>query len=86
MPDSNTGWNIIHFFDKNFLMLWIKTCSDDFRVQSLYGGKYTLVEPSWTHTKAQKVVNTFQEDLYAIVDGIVIEDDGNRMHWTWFVF
>ncbi|WP_158730017.1 MULTISPECIES: RimK family alpha-L-glutamate ligase [unclassified Flavobacterium] len=78
MPEIQTlGETSFIFFDKKFShAVNKKPVSGDFRVQSLYGGKYTLVEPSAELIqKAQKVVNTFQEDLlYARVDGIVIEE------------
>jgi hypothetical protein len=88
MPEIQTlGETSFIFLIRNFLMLWIKTRFHDFRVQSLYGGKYTLLEPSAELIQKHKKWSIlFKRMLYAIVDGIVIEDDGNRMHWTWFVF
>ncbi len=79
MPEIQTlGETSFIFFDKKFShAVNKKPVSGDFRVQSLYGGKYTLIEPSAELIqKAQKVVNTFQEDLlYARVDGIVIKNE-----------
>jgi glutathione synthase/RimK-type ligase-like ATP-grasp enzyme len=65
------------FFNKQFSHAVNKKPVDgDFRVQSLFGGKYNLVQPSLQLIKqAQKVVDTFTEDvLYARVDGIIIDD------------
>jgi glutathione synthase/RimK-type ligase-like ATP-grasp enzyme len=65
------------FFNKQFSHAVNKKPVDgDFRVQSLFGGKYNLVQPGLQLIKqAQKVVDTFTEDLlYARVDGIIIDD------------
>jgi glutathione synthase/RimK-type ligase-like ATP-grasp enzyme len=52
----------------------------DFRVQSLFGGQYTLVQPTTTLIeKAQKIVNTFDHLLYARVDGIIINSELHLM-------
>ena len=79
MPEIQTlGETSFIFFNKKFSHAVNKKPVDgDFRVQSLFGGKYTLVQPSAELIeKAQKVVNTFQEKLlYARVDGIVIEEE-----------
>jgi glutathione synthase/RimK-type ligase-like ATP-grasp enzyme len=58
-----------------------KPVDGDFRVQSLFGGKYNLVQPSQKLIlQAQKVVDTFTENLlYARVDGIIIDDTLNLM-------
>lgn len=68
------------FFNKKFSHAINKKPVDgDFRVQSQFGGKYTLIQPSQELIdKAQKVVNTFDDKLlYARVDGIVI---GTELH------
>ncbi|MCL6462647.1 MAG: hypothetical protein I4O51_12365 [Flavobacterium micromati] len=65
------------FFNKQFSHAVNKKPVDgDFRVQSLFGGKYNLVQPSLQLIKqAQNVVDTFTQDLlYARVDGIIIDD------------
>lgn len=79
MPQIQTlGETSFIFFNKKFSHAVNKKPVDgDFRVQSLFGGKYTLVQPSAELIeKAQKVVNTFQEKLlYARVDGILIDEE-----------
>jgi glutathione synthase/RimK-type ligase-like ATP-grasp enzyme len=79
MPEIQTlGETSFIFFNKKFSHAVNKKPVDgDFRVQSLFGGKYTLVHPSSEMIqKAQKIVDTFQEDLlYARVDGILIDDE-----------
>jgi glutathione synthase/RimK-type ligase-like ATP-grasp enzyme len=79
MPEIQTlGETSFIFFNKKFSHAVNKKPVDgDFRVQSLFGGKYTLVHPSPEMIqKAQKIVDTFQEDLlYARVDGILIDDE-----------
>lgn len=79
MPEIQTlGETSFIFFNKKFSHAVNKKPVDgDFRVQSLFGGKYTLVHPSSEMIKkAQKVVDTFQEDLlYARVDGILIDHE-----------
>ena len=63
------------FFNKKFShAVNKKPVEGDFRVQVQFGGKYTLVQPSQELIeKAQKIVNTFPENLlYARVDGIII--------------
>ena len=65
------------FFNKQFShAVNKKPVNGDFRVQSLFGGKYNLVQPSLQLIKqAQNVVDTFTQDLlYARVDGIIIDD------------
>jgi len=65
------------FFNKQFSHAVNKKPVDgDFRVQSLFGGKYNLVQPSLQLIKqAQNVVDTFTQDLlYARVDGIIIDN------------
>jgi hypothetical protein len=61
MPEIQTiGETSFIFSIKNSHMPLIKPV-DDFRVQSLFGGQYTLVQPTTTLIeKAQKIVNTFQ--------------------------
>ncbi|HLF51971.1 hypothetical protein [Flavobacterium sp.] len=79
MPEIQTlGETSFIFFNKKFSHCINKKPMDgDFRVQVQFGGKYTLIEPSLELTeKAQKIVNTFKEELlYARVDGIVIENE-----------
>jgi glutathione synthase/RimK-type ligase-like ATP-grasp enzyme len=79
MPQIQTlGETSFIFFNKKFSHAVNKKPVDgDFRVQSLFGGKYTLVQPSpELIEKAQKVVNTFEEKLlYARVDGILIDNE-----------
>ena len=79
MPEIQTlGETSFIFFNKKFSHAVNKKPVDgDFRVQSLFGGKYTLVHPSSKMIlKAQKIVDTFQEDLlYARVDGILIDNE-----------
>jgi glutathione synthase/RimK-type ligase-like ATP-grasp enzyme len=70
------------FFNKKFShAVNKKPVEGDFRVQSQFGGKYNLVQPSKELIeKAQKVVNTFNEKLlYARVDGIVIDNELHLM-------
>lgn len=66
------------FFNKKFSHCVNKKPLDgDFRVQSQFGGKYNLVQPNQDLIeKAQKIVNTFPENLlYARVDGIIIDTE-----------
>ncbi|SEG13223.1 ATP-grasp domain-containing protein [Flavobacterium urumqiense] len=76
MPEIQTlGETSLIFFNKKFSHCVNKKPVDgDFRVQSQFGGKYSLVQPSQELIeKAQKIVNTFPENLlYARVDGIII--------------
>ncbi|MET0760634.1 MAG: hypothetical protein ABWZ56_09455 [Flavobacterium sp.] len=70
------------FFNKKFShCVNKKPIEGDFRVQSQFGGKYTLIELSLELIeKAQKIVNTFNNELlYARVDGIVIENELHLM-------
>ena len=65
------------FFNKQFSHAVNKKPLDgDFRVQSLFGGKYSLVHPNQKLIlQAQKVIDTFQAELlYARVDGIIIDE------------
>ncbi|TDE07686.1 ATP-grasp domain-containing protein [Flavobacterium sandaracinum] len=79
MPQIQTlGETSFIFFNKKFSHAVNKKPVDgDFRVQSLFGGIYTLVHPSQDLIqKAQKIVDTFKEDLlYARVDGILIDQE-----------
>jgi len=81
IPEIQTlGETSFIFFNKKFSHAVNKKPIDgDFRVQSQFGGKYTLIQPSQELIdKAQKVVNTFHGKLlYARVDGIVI---GTELH------
>ena len=53
-----------------------KPVDGDFRVQSQFGGHYTLIAPKIEFIQqAQKIVNSFPEKLlYARVDGIIINN------------
>ena len=79
MPEIQTlGETSFIFFNKKFSHAVNKKPVDgDFRVQSLFGGKYNLVQPSQELiNKAQKIADTFPENLlYARVDGILIENE-----------
>ena len=76
MPEIQiAGETSFIFFNKKFShAVNKKPVEGDFRVQVQFGGKYTLVQPSQELIeKAQKIVNTFPENLlYARVDGIII--------------
>ncbi|MFE3867870.1 RimK family alpha-L-glutamate ligase [Flavobacterium sp. LS2P90] len=66
------------FFNKKFShAVNKKPVKGDFRVQSQFGGAYTLVQPSQQLIeKAQEIVDTFPEKLlYARVDGIIIDTE-----------
>jgi glutathione synthase/RimK-type ligase-like ATP-grasp enzyme len=79
MPEIQiVGETSFIFFNKKFSHAVNKKPVDgDYRVQSQFGGKYTLVQPSQELIeKAQKIVNTFPENLlYARVDGIIIDTE-----------
>ena len=76
MPEIQiAGETSFIFFNKKFShAVNKKPVEGDFRVQVQFGGKYTLVQPRQELIeKAQKIVNTFPENLlYARVDGIII--------------
>ncbi len=78
-PEIETlGETSFVFFNKIFShCINKKPVNGDFRIQVQFGGKYTTIEPNKALiAKAQKIVNTFDEDLlYARVDGIVIENE-----------
>ncbi len=78
-PEIETlGETSFIFFNKKFShCINKKPVVGDFRIQVQFGGKYTSIEPSKELiAKAQRIVNTFEEDLlYARVDGIVIDDE-----------
>lgn len=79
MPEIQTiGETSFIFFDKKFShAVNKKPINGDFRNQSLFGGQYTLVQPTTTLIeKAQKIINTFPDHLlYARVDGIIINSE-----------
>lgn len=79
MPEIQTlGETSFIFFNKKFShSVNKKPVNGDFRVQSLFGGKYTLVQPNPEMIKkAQQVIDTFQQELlYARVDGILIDNE-----------
>ena len=79
MPEIQTlGETSFIFFNKKFSHAVNKKPVDgDFRVQSLFGGQYTLVHPSSKLIeKAQKIVDSLPKDLlYARVDGILVESE-----------
>ncbi|HKO76446.1 MAG TPA: hypothetical protein VJU52_04480, partial [Flavobacterium sp.] len=83
IPEIQTlGETSFIFFNKKFSHAVNKKPIDgDFRVQSQFGGRYTLIQPSLELIeKAQKVVNTFHDKLlYARVDGIVIDTELHLM-------
>ncbi|WP_291102149.1 MULTISPECIES: ATP-grasp domain-containing protein [unclassified Flavobacterium] len=83
MPQIQTlGETSFIFFNKKFSHAVNKKPVDgDFRVQTLFGGKYNLVQPGQELIeKAQKVIDTFPDKLlYARVDGIVIENELHLM-------
>lgn len=79
MPEIQiAGETSFIFFNKKFShAVNKKPVEGDFRVQSQFGGEYTLVQPTQDLIeKAQKIVNTFPENLlYARVDGIIIDTE-----------
>jgi glutathione synthase/RimK-type ligase-like ATP-grasp enzyme len=83
MPEIQiAGETSFIFFNKKFShAVNKKPVEGDFRVQSQFGGEYTLVQPSQELIKkAQKIVNTFPENLlYARVDGIIIDSELHLM-------
>ena len=83
MPEiQSLGETSFIFFNKKFSHCVNKKPIDsDFRVQSQFGGKYTLIQPQVELIeKAQKIVNQFNDNLlYARVDGIVIENELHLM-------
>jgi glutathione synthase/RimK-type ligase-like ATP-grasp enzyme len=83
IPEIQTlGETSFIFFNKKFSHAVNKKPIDgDFRVQSQFGGGYTLIQPNQELIdKAQKVVNTFDDKLlYARVDGIVIDGELHLM-------
>ncbi len=83
MPEIKTlGETSFIFFNKKFSHAVNKTpIEGEFRIQVQFGGKYQLIQPSEILIqKAQKIVNTFSDDLlYARVDGIIIENELHLM-------
>lgn len=83
MPKIQTlGETSFIFFNKKFSHAVNKKPVDgDFRVQSLFGGQYTLVHPKpELIEKAKKIVSTFPDHLlYARVDGIIINNELHLM-------
>ncbi len=79
MPQiQSEGETSFVFFDKQFShAVNKKPVEGDFRIQSQFGGKYSLVAPSKKLIeKAQNIVNSFKDKLlYARVDGIIINDE-----------
>ncbi len=70
------------FFNKKFSHAVNKQAvNGDFRIQQQFGGIYTLIKAdSEIIKKAQKIVNTFSEDLlYCRVDGIIIDNELHLM-------
>ncbi len=78
MPEIQTlGETSFIFFNKQFSYAVLKKAvSGDFRVQSQFGGQYSLIQPSQVLIdQAHAVVNTFESNLlYARVDAIVIDE------------
>ncbi|MGH2666876.1 ATP-grasp domain-containing protein [Flavobacterium sp.] len=83
MPEIQTlGETSFIFFNKKFShCINKKPIEGDFRVQSQFGGEYTLTQPSSELIEAaQKIVNQFDGNLlYARVDGIIIENELHLM-------
>lgn len=83
MPEIQTlGETSFIFFNKKFShCVNKKPVNGDFRIQSQFGGKYTLVQPTnELIDKAQQIVNSFHDDLlYARVDGIIIDNELHLM-------
>ena len=79
IPEIETlGETSFIFFDKKFSHCVNKIpVKGDFRVQNQFGGIYTIVYPNQeVIEKAQKIVDTFTEDLlYARVDCIILNND-----------
>lgn len=79
MPEIKTlGETSFIFFNKKFSHAVNKQAvNGDFRIQQQFGGIYTLIEVNpEIIKKAQKIVNTFSENLlYCRVDGIVIDNE-----------
>ena len=78
IPEIETvGETSFIFFNKQFSHCVNKMpVKGDFRVQSQYGGNYIIVDPSKKLiSAAQKIVDSFEEDLlYCRVDCIIIDD------------
>jgi glutathione synthase/RimK-type ligase-like ATP-grasp enzyme len=83
MPEIQTlGETSFIFFNKKYShAVNKKPIEGEFRIQSQFGGIYTLANPnSALIAQAQNLVNTFSEDLlYARVDGICIENELHLM-------
>ena len=83
MPEiQSLGETSFVFFNRKFShAVNKKPAKDEFRIQNQFGGMYTLVQPNLELIqKAQKIVNTFSDELlYARVDGIIIENELHLM-------
>ena len=83
MPEIQTLGEISFiFFNKKYShAVNKKPIEGEFRIQSQFGGIYTLANPSQNLIdQAFEIVNTFSEDLlYARVDGICIESELHLM-------
>ncbi len=83
MPEIMTlGETSFIFFNKKFSHAVNKQAvNGDFRIQNQFGGIYTLIEAeAQIIEKAQKIVNTFSENLlYCRVDGIIIDNELHLM-------
>ena len=83
MPEIKTlGETSFIFFNKKFSHAVNKQAvNGDFRIQEQFGGIYKLIEvDSEIIKKAQKIVNTFSENLlYCRVDGIIINNELHLM-------
>jgi glutathione synthase/RimK-type ligase-like ATP-grasp enzyme len=83
IPEIQTeGETSFIFFNKKFShAVNKKPVEGDFRIQSQFGGTYKLINPTQELIhKAQKIVNTFPDNLlYARVDGIIIENELHLM-------
>jgi glutathione synthase/RimK-type ligase-like ATP-grasp enzyme len=83
MPEiQSLGETSFIFFNKKYShAVNKKPVEGEFRIQSQFGGIYTLANPKQDVIDiAQNIVNTFSEDLlYARVDGIIIENELHLM-------
>jgi hypothetical protein len=72
MPEIQTIGETLSFFDKKFSHAVNKKPVDgDFRVQSLFGGQYTLVQPTTTLIEKPKKLSIHFQTIYCMpVDGI----------------
>ncbi len=83
MPEIQTlGETSFIFFNKKYShAVNKKPVEGEFRIQSQFGGIYSLANPNLALiTQAQNLVTTFSEELlYARVDGIIIDNELHLM-------